>query len=396
MKRAIIIVLDSVGIGEMPDAAAYGDAGSNTLGNLAETCGGLNLPNLQRLGLGNIRPITGVPPAEHPGASYGIMAEASAGKDTTTGHWEIAGIVTEKAFPLYPDGFPPEIIEPFEDAIDRKVIGNKASSGTEIIKELGEIHVKTGSPIVYTSGDSVFQIAAHEEVIPVEELYRICRIARRQLKGKHNIARVIARPFVGKAGNFTRTENREDFSLKPHHPTVLDAAIEQGKRVFGIGKIIDIFAGKGVSDSNHTGNNKAGITETIRAIRESDYDIIFTNLVDFDMLWGHRNDTEGYRKSLEEFDQRLPEILRGIKPGDLLILTADHGCDPTTPSTDHSREYVPLLACGPSFKNGIDLGIRKSFADIAATIAEHLSIDYKTVGTSFLPDITRSGTEGNK
>jgi phosphopentomutase len=395
MRRAIIIVLDSVGIGEMPDAAEYGDVGSNTLGNLARACGGLSLPTLQSFGLGNIRPIPGVPPVESPRADYGIMEEMSAGKDTTTGHWEIAGILTRRAFPVYPDGFPPDIIVPFEEAIGRKVIGNKASSGTDIIKELGEIHVKTGSPIVYTSADSVFQIAAHEEVIPLEELYRICRIARSQLRGEHNIARVIARPFVGAPGSFTRTENREDFSLEPHLPTILDAAVAQGKSVFGIGKIIDIFAGRGISESNHTGNNSAGTRETIRAIRESEYDIIFTNLVDFDMLWGHRNDTEGYRKGLEDFDSHLPEIAGAMKEGDLLFLTADHGCDPTTPSTDHSREYVPLLVYGPSFKSGVDLGMRKTFADIAATIADHLSIEYETPGTSFLPEISRNGPLSN-
>ncbi|AEM77985.1 phosphopentomutase [Thermoanaerobacter wiegelii] len=386
LKRVILIVLDSVGVGELPDAYKFGDQGSNTLGHVTEKTG-VELPNMGRLGLGNIIPLKSVP--ENPNAigGYGKMAEKSAGKDTTTGHWEIAGLFIEKPFPTYPHGFPDEIIKEFEKRIGRKVLGNKPASGTEIIKELGEEHVKTGFPIVYTSADSVFQVAAHEDVIPLEELYKICEIAREILKGDHAIGRVIARPFTGTPGNFVRTGNRRDFSLKPFEPTVLDMLKEDGYEVFAIGKIEDIFAGQGITGKNHTTNNDDGITATIKAMDEVKNGLIFTNLVDFDMVYGHRNDVEGYAKALKHFDNRLPEIMEKLTKEDLLIITADHGCDPTTPSTDHSREYVPLLVYSPLMKHGVNLGVRSTYADIAATIAEIFKVGPMKHGTSFLREL---------
>ncbi|MDK2793736.1 MAG: phosphopentomutase [Caldanaerobacter sp.] len=342
LQRVILIVLDSVGVGELPDAYKFGDEGTNTLGHVVEKTG-IKLPTMEKLGLGNIIPLKTVAPNPNAIGAYGKMAEKSAGKDTTTGHWEIAGLIVEKPFPTYPEGFPKEIIEEFEKRIGRKVLGNKPASGTEIIKELGEEHIKTGYPTVYTSADSVFQIAAHEEVIPLEELYRMCEIAREILKGDHAVGRVIARPFIGSPGNFVRTANRKDFSLKPFGPTVLDMLKEAGYQVYAVGKIEDIFAGQGITDSIHTGNNDEGITATIEAMDAVKKGIIFTNLVDFDMVYGHRNDVNGYAKALKHFDERLPEIMLRLKEEDLLIITADHGCDPTTPGTDHTREYVPLL-----------------------------------------------------
>lgn len=385
-KRVILIVLDSVGVGELPDAYKFGDEGSNTLGHVTEKTG-VELPNMGKLGLGNIIPLKSVP--ENPNAigGYGKMAEKSAGKDTTTGHWEIAGLITEKPFPTYPHGFPEEIIKEFEKRIGRKVLGNKPASGTEIIKELGEEHVKTGYPIVYTSADSVFQVAAHEDVIPLEELYRICEIAREILKGDHALGRVIARPFTGTPGNFVRTGNRRDFSLKPFEPTILDMLKEAGYEVFAVGKIEDIFAGQGITEKNHTTNNDEGITATIKAMDEIKNGLIFTNLVDFDMLYGHRNDVEGYAKALTHFDNRLPEIMGKLTKEDLLIITADHGCDPTTPSTDHSREYVPLLVYSPSMKHGVNLGVRSTYSDVAATIAEIFKVGPTKHGTSFLKEL---------
>jgi len=385
-KRVILIVLDSVGVGELPDAYRFGDEGSNTLGHVTEKTG-VELPNMGQLGLGNIIPLKSVP--ENPNAigGYGKMAEKSAGKDTTTGHWEIAGLFIEKPFPTYPHGFPDEIIKEFEKRIGRKVLGNKPASGTEIIKELGEEHVKTGFPIVYTSADSVFQVAAHEDVIPPVELYRICEIAREILKGDHAVGRVIARPFTGSSGNFVRTENRRDFSLKPFEPTILDMLKEAGYEVFAIGKIEDIFAGQGITGKNHTTNNDEGITATIKAMDEVKDGLIFTNLVDFDMLYGHRNDVEGYAKALKNFDDRLPEIMEKLTKEDLLIITADHGCDPATESTDHSREYVPLLVYSPLMKHGVNLGVRSTYADIAATIAEIFEVGSTKHGTSFLREL---------
>ncbi|MGI1690195.1 phosphopentomutase [Thermoanaerobacter uzonensis] len=386
LKRVILIVLDSVGVGELPDAYKFGDEGSNTLGHVTEKTG-VELPNMGRLGLGNIIPLKSVP--ENPNAigGYGKMAEKSAGKDTTTGHWEIVGLFIEKPFPTYPHGFPEEIIKEFEKRIGRKVLGNKPASGTEIIKELGEEHVKTGFPIVYTSADSVFQVAAHEDVIPLEELYRICEIAREILKDDHAVGRVIARPFAGTPGNFVRTGNRRDFSLKPFEPTVLDMLREEGYEVFAIGKIEDIFAGQGITRKNHTTNNDEGITATIKAMDDIKKGLIFTNLVDFDMLYGHRNDVEGYAKALKHFDNRLQEIMGKLTKEDLLIITADHGCDPTTPSTDHSREYVPLLVYSPLMTHGVNLGVRSTYSDVAATIAEIFKVGPTKHGTSFLREL---------
>lgn len=387
IDRAVIIVMDSVGAGEMPDAADYGDTGSDTLGNIAKHLGGLNLPHMRELGLGNIHPIMGVEPVDKPASGYGKMAETSAGKDTTTGHWEMTGIITRKAFPVYPHGFPQELIEDYEKAIGRKTLGNKPASGTEIIKELGEEHMKTGFPIVYTSADSVFQVAAHEEIISVPELYKICQIARDMLTGDHAVSRVIARPFIGKPGSFTRTDRRKDFSLEPTGVTLLDKAKAAGYEVWGVGKIEDIFCGRGLTESVHIHNNLDGMEKTIQFIQKKSRGIIFTNLVDFDMVYGHRNDVSGYGKALMEFDAFLPRILNALNVSDILIITADHGCDPTTPSTDHSREYVPLLVYGKTIKPGVNLGLRKTFADISATVSEILELDKPDVGESFLPQI---------
>lgn len=382
-SRAIIIVLDSVGVGELLDAGKYGDKDSNTLANTAKAVGELNLPNFQKLGLGNIIEIEGVPSSEDPLASYGKMAEKSAGKDTTTGHWELMGIYLSKPFPVYPDGFPQKIIDEFERKIDRKILWNKPASGTEIIKKLGEEHIKTGCPIVYTSQDSVFQIAAHKNSIPLDELYRMCEVARDILKGEHNVCRVIARPFVGESGNFTRTAERRDYSVKPPARTVLDYAINSGLKVFAVGKINEIFANQGITESVHTKNNMDGIDKTLYFMKRLDKGIIFTNLVDFDMLWGHRNDVFGYAKGLEEVDKRVPEIIESLREDDVLVFTADHGCDPTTESTDHSREYVPLLIYGERIKKGVNLGIRKSFSDLGKTISELLSFPVSVKGESF-------------
>jgi phosphopentomutase len=386
INRLTLIVLDSVGIGELPDAERYGDRGSNTLANTARAVGGLNLPNLGRLGLGNILAIEGVPPVKQPLAAYGRMAEASAGKDTTTGHWEIAGLLLERPFPVYPHCFPPEIIEPFEKRIGRPVLGNRAASGTAIIEELGEEHIRTGYPIVYTSADSVFQIAAHEEVIPVDELYRMCRVARELLTGPHAVGRVIARPFVGTPGAFKRTDRRRDFSLPPPAPTVLDLLTQNGYPVLAVGKIEDIFAGRGITEAIHTKDNMDGVDRTIACMRRLERGLIFTNLVDFDMLYGHRNNPRGYAAALEAFDRRLPEILSAVRADEVLIITADHGCDPTTSSTDHSREYVPLLVYGPLVEPGVNLGTRSTFSDVAASVAEFFGLSYPR-GTSFAREV---------
>ena len=387
IRRVIIIVLDSVGIGELPDAEEYGDAGSNTLANTARAVGGLSLPNLGKLGLGNLTGVKGMPPCQSPLGAYGRMAEASAGKDTTTGHWELAGLYSPRPLPTYPHGFPAGLIAEFERRIGRKTLGNYPVSGTVIIAELGEEHMRTGYPIVYTSADSVFQVAAHEEIIPVEELYGICRIARGLLVGEHNVGRVIARPFVGRPGNFTRTERRRDFSALPPAPTLLDHVLEAGGEVLAVGKIEDIFAHQGISRSVHTGNNMASVDQTLAFMAQRTRGLIFTNLVDFDMLYGHRNDPQGFARALEDFDRRLPQITAALRDDDLLIITADHGCDPVTPSTDHSREYVPLLIYGAGVKPGVNLGTRETFADVAATVAELLGIDPPPSGTSFAAQI---------
>ncbi|MCL2337108.1 MAG: phosphopentomutase, partial [Firmicutes bacterium] len=338
LRKVTIIVLDSAGIGSLPDAERYGDHGCNTLGNCALAVGGLHLPHLGRLGLGLLDSLAGVPPAAQPLANYGKMAERSPGKDTTTGHWEMAGIILSKPFPVYPNGFPPEIIEPFTQRIGRSILGNKAASGTVIIEELGVEHMRTGHPIVYTSADSVFQIAAHEGIIPLAELYWMCGVARELLTGEHEVGRVIARPFVGAPGAFERTANRHDYSVKPPAPTVLDLLADHGFTVVGVGKIHDIFAGQGITRSVHTVNNNDGVNQTLTLMQENFTGLLFTNLVDFDQKYGHRNDPRGYANALEEFDGRLPEIMAALGPNDLLIITADHGTDPTTPGTDHTRE----------------------------------------------------------
>jgi phosphopentomutase len=384
-RRVIWIVLDSVGVGEMPDAAAYGDAGSDTLGNIARRRH-LDLPNLCRLGLGNLKPMPELPKAGAPEGSYGRCTLASPGKDTTTGHWEMAGIHLAKPFPLYPHGFPPEVMREFERRIGRSALGNRAASGTEIIKELGVRHMETGWPIVYTSADSVFQIAAHEQVIPLAELYRICRIAREIMTGPHEVGRVIARPFEGPPGAFVRTANRHDYAVPPPPGMLLDKLAEKSVQVFSVGKIFDVFLGRGISSHVPTKNNADGMQKTFEAARAFNGGLVFVNLVDFDQQYGHRNDVEGYANAIEEFDRWLPEFRAALRPGDLAILTADHGCDPTTPSTDHSREYVPLIVFGPRARAGIDLGLRATLSDIGQTVAENFATSIEK-GTSFLQAI---------
>ncbi|ACR78774.1 MULTISPECIES: phosphopentomutase [Kosmotoga] len=386
--RAIIIVLDSAGIGEMPDAEKYGDKGSNTFGNTAKAVGGLHMPNSQRLGLGNLTDILGVPPTDHALGAYGRMLEKSPGKDTTTGHWEFMGIILEKPFDMFPNGFPPEIIEPFEKETGRKVIGNKPASGTEIIKELGREHEKTGALIVYTSADSVFQIAAHEEIVPVPELYKYCEIARKILnESGYKVARVIARPFIGEWPNYTRTPRRHDYSLPPEGKIALEYLVENGVPVYAVGKINDIYDGHGITEYVKTKDNMDGVDKTLDYIRKVDKGLIFTNLVDFDMKYGHRNNPEGYAKALEEFDARLPEIIGTMRPDDVLFITADHGCDPTTPSTDHSREKVPLLVYGRHVKENVFLGERETFADLGQTILDLFGVEPMENGTSFKKEI---------
>ena len=382
--QVILITLDGCGIGDMPDAAEYGDIGSNTIANTARALGGLDIPNLQLMGLGNLADIPGVLPNPDPTASFGVMLEKSKGKDTIIGHWEIAGIITERPFPLYPHGFPAEIIQDFEKAIGRQILGNYPASGTEIIKQLAREHMRTGRPIVYTSADSVFQIAAHEEVVPVETLYEMCLKAREILTGEHNVARVIARPFVGEPGSFRRTANRRDFAVKPPGPTILDSLIKHGFPVIGIGKIGDIFAYQGISQSIHTESDLDGIERTIEVIKIAKSGLIFTNLVDFDAVYGHRNDPQGFANNLRQFDDHLPAIQAAMKDDDLLIITADHGVDPTTPSTDHSREKVPLLVYGKS-RPPRNLGESTTFADIAATLADLFGLPPWPIGTSIVP-----------
>ena len=384
-RRVIWIVLDSVGIGAMPDAADYGDQASDTLGNIARLRG-LKLPNLARLGLGNIKPLTGIPAAARPEGAFGRCTLASPGKDTTTGHWEMVGIHLTHPFPLYPHGFPAEILTEFERRIGRHSIGNKAASGTEIIEELGEEHIASGSPIVYTSADSVFQVAAHEQVIPLPELYQICQTAREILRGPHEVGRVIARPFVGTPGNFTRTPNRHDYAVPPPVGMLLDQLENRNVTVHAIGKISDVFLGRGIRRSDHTKNNSDGMTKTLHALEETTEGLIFVNLVDFDQQYGHRNDVEGYGAALEQFDAWVPELGRLLGPEDLAIFTADHGCDPTTASTDHSREYVPLVVHGPKVRAGVNLGLRTTLSDIGQTVAANFGA-HLVKGVSFLPEI---------
>ena len=375
-NRVIWIVLDSVGIGEMPDAAAYGDAGSNTLGNIARLRL-LHLPNFAALGLGNIAPVTGVGPVAAPTAAYGKCTLASPGKDTTTGHWEMVGIHLDKPLPLYPQGFDPAFMKAFEDRIGRDTLGNKAASGTDIMAELGDEHVRTGSPIIYTSADSVFQIAAHEEVIPLWELYKICETAREMLP---NIGRIIARPFEGESGEYRRTANRKDYAMPPAPGMLLDKLAAHKVTVHSVGKIFDVFLGRGIQLYDKTTTNVDGMAKTLAAMADTKSGLIYVNLVDFDMLFGHRNDVEGYARSLEECDAWVPSLLAALAPGDLVIFTADHGCDPTTASTDHSREYTPLLVFGGA---PAALGIRATLADIGQTVAENFGVQIAQ-GTSFL------------
>ena len=387
-NRVILIVLDSVGIGELPDAGEYGDTGSNTLGNTLKACGGMKIPNMCALGIGKIEGVGYLDAPESITGCYGRMAEVSRGKDTITGHWEIAGIHLDKAFPLYPEGFPDSIIKEFETQTGLKSLGNCAASGTEIIRELGARHMETGFPIIYTSADSVFQIAVHEEVIPIERLYEICTIARNILTGDHSVGRVVARPFTGKPGNFARTSNRKDFSIEPAAETVLDRLKEAGLDVMAVGKIEDIFSGRGITHSVHTHSNMQGVDITLKFMKTCRKGLIFTNLVDFDMLYGHRNNPQGYKAALEEFDGRIPELTAAMNDKDVLIITADHGCDPVTSSTDHSREYVPLLVYGKGLKNDVSLGTRSSFSDIACTILEIFGLDHSFHGSSFLSNLT--------
>ncbi len=387
INRALLIVLDSVGCGDAPDAEQYLDSGSNTIANTSKAVNGLNIPNLGSLGLGNLTDIMGVPPVSETLGAYGRLTEVSAGKDTTTGHWELAGIIVQKPFPTYPGGFPSEIVNEFESRIGQKTIGNYPASGTEIIEKLGEEHLRTGKPIIYTSADSVFQIAAHEELIPIDELYRLCEIARALLTGEHAVGRVIARPFIGTPGNFTRTERRRDYSLEPPNDTILDIIKNAGMEVAGVGKIEDIFAHRGLTMSNHTCNNMAGVDAILDFLKQDFKGLIFANLVDFDALYGHRNNPRGYADALEAFDRRMPEILGILRKSDVLMITADHGNDPTTPSTDHSRERVPVLIVGKSVRKNINLGTRASFADIAATIGEILQVGWRGSGNSFASEI---------
>ena len=380
-RRVIWIVLDSVGIGEMPDAAAYGDTGSDTLGNIARLRP-LRLPNLCRLGLANIKPLAGLEPAAAPAAAFGKCTLASPGKDTTTGHWEMVGIHLEKPFPLFPKGFPPDVMNEFESRIGRRSLGNCSASGTEIIKELGAEHVRTGSPIVYTSADSVFQVAAHEDVIPLWELYKICETARDILRGPYEVGRVIARPFTGDPGAFTRTPNRHDYAVPPPKDMLLDQLSARDVPVFSVGKIFDVFLGRGIRDQEKTKSNADGMAKTLEAMADTPDGLIFVNLVDFDQEFGHRNDVEGYAGALEEVDGWLPRLDAALQPGDLVILTADHGCDPTTASTDHSREYVPLLVYGPGTAS-VNLGTRATLSDIGQTVAENFGARLSR-GTSFL------------
>jgi phosphopentomutase len=386
-RRAVVVVCDGLGVGAAPDAAAFGDEGSDTLGHVLAS-GDVKIPHLSALGLGNLTPSFDGARYPRPEGAFGKMAERSAGKDTAAGHWEIAGLVTEKPFRTYPRGFPPEIIRPFEERIGRRVLGNKAASGTEILKELGEEHLRTGHPIVYTSQDSVFQVAAHERVIAIEELYRICRVGYEIACLEFGVCRVIARPFVGTNQNdFKRTPNRRDFPVPPAGPTLLDRLAEKGLPVFGVGKIEDIFTGRGVSAAVHTTSDSDGVDQTLKAMREQPAGLIFTNLVDFDTLYGHRNDVSGFARNLELLDSRMPELLGALHEGDVFVLTADHGCDPADTSTDHTRENVPLLVRGPAVRPGRDLGLRSTFADLGQTLADNFGLTPLAAGTSFLRDL---------
>src|SRR5579883_217145 len=387
LKRAIVIVLDGVGAGANPDAHAYGDDGASSLEHCAQAIGGLELPNLGQIGIGNITPILGTPPVEHARGAYGRMTEAAAGKDSTTGHWEMMGVILRKPLPTYPHGFPADLVERFEQAIGRKVLGNKPASGTEIIKELGEEHLRTGRPILYTSADSVFQLAAHQEVIPLPELYHMCEVARAMLTGEHAVGRVIARPFIGTPGNFTRTEHRRDFSLAPPGTTLLDVLKESGKEVIGIGKIEDLFAGRGLTQRDHTETNRDGMAATLRWLERDFTGLLFVNLVEFDMLWGHRRDSQGYAQALRDVDHWFGLVQQRMQAEDAIFFTADHGVDPTYRGTDHTRERVPLLAYGKPIRPAVNLGIRNTFADLGQTLAEAFSVGPLAAGTSFAHEV---------
>jgi phosphopentomutase len=387
LERAVIIVLDGVGVGDAPDAAAYGDAGASSIEHCAAAVGGLALPAMGRMGLGNITPVRGTPPADAPIGGYGRMAEAAAGKDSTTGHWEMAGVVLSRALPTYPNGFPPDVVAAFERGIGRGTLGNVAASGTEIIQRLGEEHLRTGKPILYTSADSVFQLAAHEEVIPLDELYRMCETARGLLTGEHAVGRVIARPFVGTPGAFTRTTHRRDFSLQAPGPTLLDRLHDADYETIGIGKIEDLFAGRGLSATDHTGTNAAGCAATLAWLGRPFRGLLFVNLVECDQLWGHRRDAQGYARALAAFDAWLPEALAALGPRDALFITGDHGVDPTYRGTDHTRECVPLLCAGPAVRAAVNLGTRPTFADLGATLAAAFAVEPLEHGTSFAGEI---------
>ncbi|HVD60147.1 MAG TPA: phosphopentomutase [Gemmatimonadaceae bacterium] len=388
MKRAVILVLDGVGAGEAPDAEAYGDTGSNTLGNLANAVGGLDLPAMEACGLGNIAPIRGVAPRQDARGAWGSMNPVSAGKDSTTGHWEIAGVHIPRPFPTYPNGFPEEVLAEFAAVTGRGILGNVVASGTDVITRFGPEHVRTGNWIVYTSADSVFQVAAHEAVVPLEELYRACEHARRMLRPPHDVSRVIARPFEGSEGAYKRTANRKDFSIDPPAETLLDALAVAGIARTGVGKVDDLFASRSIT-ARHTASNAEGIALIREWLEGPESGLLFANLVDFDQLYGHRNDSSGFYQALREFDQALPLFISRLKEDDLLFITADHGNDPTTPSTDHARERVPLLALGPAVRP-VDLGIRKTFSDLGATVGQWLGVSYRGAGESFLSELART------
>ena len=388
IERITVIVIDGVGVGELPDASKYGDTGSNTLSNTARVLGGLELPNMGEMGLGNITPIEGVPPREMTRGAYGKCQEISKGKDSVTGHWELMGVEVKKPFPTYPNGFPKEVLNEFKKLTGLDVLGNKPASGTEIIKELGEKHVRTGKPIVYTSADSVFQIAAHEKVIPIDELYRLCDISRKMLKGDHAVGRVIARPFIGdSAETFTRTKRRHDYPILAPTDTMMDTLVKEGHKVYATGKIDDLFGNRGITKTHHSVFNIESIQATVDFMDEDFTGLLFANLVEFDMTFGHRNDVKGFGQKLEEFDAFIPTIRNKMKDTDIAMIVADHGVDPTTKSTDHSREYIPLLVFGEQVKNNVNLGIRQSFADVATTIGEVFSVTPPAIGKSFLREI---------
>lgn len=389
IKRVILFVLDSVGIGALPDSEKFGDIGVNTLGHIAESTDNFKIPNLMKMGIGNIDGVDYIKADENPIGAFGRSLEASNGKDTTTGHWEIAGLYIEQPFKTYPDGFPDYIIDEFEAKIGKKILCNKPASGTVVLEELGEEHMRTGSPIVYTSADSVFQIAAHEDIIPLPELYNMCQIARDMLMGEDQVARVIARPFIGEPGNFQRTSNRRDYSIKPYQKTVLDYAKEAGLKVKAVGKIVDIYDGEGITDDVHTKDNMDGVDQTLNYLKEDFQGILFTNLVDFDAKFGHRRDIPGYRRALEEVDARIPELMAAMKPTDMLIILADHGNDPAYKGSDHTREYIPLLIYGEEVQAGVNIGTRKTFADVAATVSDVLNISATPYGESFKGEILK-------